>query len=78
MIKKISESKLDGQEQKKEIDLSQMFTLLTDDTLHWKARWVYTTETGFVQPISSSKQMSMTLQRKGIEKQQKGDMFFRG
>ena len=34
MIKKISESKLDGQEQKKEIDLSQMFTLLTDDTLH--------------------------------------------
>jgi len=46
-----------------------MFTLLTDNTQDWKVQWIYTTGTGLVEPISSGKQMSKTLQKIKIEKQ---------
>ena len=46
--------------------------MFTDDTRDWKVQWIYTTETGIVQPISSGKQMSKTLQKIGIEKRTKG------
>jgi len=48
--------------------------MFTDDTRDWKVQWIYTTETGIVQPISSGKQMSKTLQKIGIEKEQKDDI----
>ena len=62
-IKKSSESKLDRQEQKKRNKYITDVYPINQWHTRLKNWWIYTTETEFFQPISSGKQMSITLQK---------------